>query len=114
MSASEPGFERHVFVCTNQRPEEHPRGCCDASGAVELLFRLKKLMKERGLKGPQRVNKSGCLDHCEHGAVVVVYPEGVWYGGVRAEDAEEIVEEHLIGGRVVERLAITAKLPPRG
>ena len=53
-----------------------------------------------------RINKSGCLDQCEHGPTVVVYPEAVWYGNVKPEDAEEIVAEHLIGGRPVERLRI--------
>ena len=111
---SGPGFERHVFVCTNQRGCEHPRGFCDAAGSVDLLFRLKKLVKERGLKERVRVNKAGCLDHCEHGAAIVVYPENVWYGGVRAEDAEEIIEQHLLGGTPVERLRIREKLPPQG
>lgn len=107
----DPGFEHHVFVCTNQRACGHPRGCCDAAGSVDLLFRLKKLIKERGLKQRIRINKSGCLDHCEHGATLVVYPESVWYGGVTAEDAVEIVEQHLLGGRPVERLRIREKLP---
>lgn len=110
----EPGFEKHVFVCTNLRAEGHVRGCCDGRGSVDLLFRLKKLVKERGLKGRFRINKAGCLDHCEHGAAMVVYPEGVWYGGVSAEDAEEIVEEHLLADRPVERLRIGEKLPPQG
>ncbi len=109
-----PGFERHVFACTNQRAEGHPRGCCDGCGAADLLFRLKKLVKERGLGGRIRVNKAGCLDHCEHGPVLVVYPEGVWYGGVGADDADEILEQHLLGGVPVERLRITAKLPAKG
>ena len=109
----EPGFERHVFVCTNVRAEGHVRGCCDGVGGTEVLFRFKKLLKERGLKGAQRINKAGCLDHCEHGAALVVYPEGVWYGDVSVDDVEEIVDEHLVGGRPVERLRIQAKRPPR-
>jgi (2Fe-2S) ferredoxin len=112
--ATRPGFERHLFVCTNQRAADHPRGCCDGAGGADLLFRFKKALSDRGLKGRLRANKAGCLDHCEHGPVVVVYPEGVWYGGVAPADVESIVDEHLVGGRPVERLLIRARLPRRG
>jgi (2Fe-2S) ferredoxin len=64
------------------------------------------LTREAGLAGRVRINKSGCLDQCEHGPTVVVYPDAVWYGGVKPEDAEEIVSGHLIAGRPVERLRI--------
>jgi (2Fe-2S) ferredoxin len=70
---------------------------------------LQKLAKAAGLAGRVRINKSGCLDQCEHGPVMVVYPEAVWYGNVRPEDAAEIVTEHLVGGRPVERLRIAAE-----
>ncbi len=67
---------------------------------------MQQLAKAAGLAGRVRINKSGCLDQCEHGPTVVVYPEAVWYGHVRPEDAAEIVEEHLVGGRPVERLRL--------
>jgi len=101
-----PAFERHVFVCLNSRPAGAPRRSCTADGTSDLHVRLQKLTKEAGLAGKVRINKSGCLDQCEHGPVVVVYPEAVWYGNVRPADAEEIVAEHLVGGRPVERLRI--------
>jgi len=101
-----PPFERHVFVCHNARPAGAPRPSCTADGQSELHARLNQLSKEAGLAGRVRINKSGCLDQCEHGPNVVVYPEAVWYGGVRPEDAEEIVREHLLGNRPVERLRI--------
>ena len=63
-------------------------------------------LKASGLGAKIRINKAGCLDQCEHGPTVVVYPEAVWYGHVRTEDAEEIVTEHLVGGRPVERLRL--------
>jgi (2Fe-2S) ferredoxin len=69
-----------------------------------LHTRLQQLSREAGLGERVRINKSGCLDQCEHGPTVVVYPEAVWYGNVQPEDAAEIVQEHLIGGRPVERL----------
>ncbi len=101
-----PAFERHVFVCHNQRPADAPRPSCTRDGTSALHARLQQLAREAGLGGRVRINKSGCLDQCEHGPTVVVYPDAVWYGGVQPEDAEEIVTEHLVGGRPVERLRI--------
>ena len=101
-----PPFERHVFVCTNTRPADAPRPSCNADGKGELHTAIQQLVKAAGLGPRVRVNKSGCLDQCEHGGTVVVYPEAVWYGHVRPEDAAEIVNEHLIAGRPVERLRL--------
>lgn len=101
-----PVFERHVFVCTNTRPEGAPRPSCSPDGKGSLHTQIQQLTKAAGLGATVRINKSGCLDQCEHGPVVVVYPEAVWYGNVRPEDAAAIVEEHLIGGHPVERLRL--------
>jgi (2Fe-2S) ferredoxin len=105
-TASGP-YERHVFVCTNERPPGHPRGCCAAKGSAEIRERLKALVKERGLGGRVRVNAAGCLDFCETGVSIVVYPENVWYGHVTLADVAEIVERHLAGGEPVARLRLT-------
>ena len=99
-------FERHIFICTNQRPEGHPRGCCSPSGEGDLHRLFKMKLAQRGIKGTVRANKSGCLDQCEIGPTVVVYPEAVWYGHVTPEDVDEIIDSHIIGGRPVERLII--------
>ena len=99
-------FERHVFVCENRRPEGHPRGCCAAAGGAEVKEALKAEIKARGLQTRVRANSAGCLDACEHGVALVVYPEGVWYGGVTPADVPEIVDRHLVGGAPVERLVI--------
>jgi len=101
-----PGFDKHIFVCTNQRPADNPRGSCDREGTGDLhrVFKMKLAMK--GLNNLVRVNKAGCLDQCEHGPTVVVYPEGVWYGGVTEADLDEIIESHIAGGKPVERLRI--------
>ena len=104
-----PLFEHHVFVCHNTRPEGAPRPSCTADGKSELHTQLQQLAKAAGLGNTVRINKSGCLDQCEHGPTVVVYPEAVWYGHVKPEDAAEIVQEHLVNGRPVERL----RLPER-
>lgn len=99
-------FTKHIFVCGNQRPEGHPRGCCDPAGTAELQRAFKTQLALRGLKDTVRANKSGCLDQCEHGPTVVVYPEGVWYGNVKLSDVPEIVESHIVGDRPVERLRL--------
>ena len=98
-----PPFERHVFVCHNARPAGAPRPSCTLDGKSDLHARLSQIAREAGLT-QVRINKSMCLDQCEHGPNMVVYPEAVWYGHVKPEDAEEIVREHLVGGRPVERL----------
>ena len=99
-----PHFRRHVFVCTNRREPDNPKGCCADKGAEAVRDEFKRLLHERGLKGTIRANAAGCLDQCARGVTVVVYPEQVWYGGVQVGDVAEIVEEHLVGGRTVERL----------
>jgi (2Fe-2S) ferredoxin len=99
-------FRHHVFVCENRRDPSDPRGCCAAKGSEAIRAALKEELARRGLKRQIRANAAGCLDACAFGPTVVVYPEGVWYGGVRAEDVPEIVERHLIGGEPVERLRL--------
>src|SRR5580692_9150886 len=101
-----PTLQRHVFVCTNERPAGHPKGDCKSKGGVELRDRLKSELKSRGLATLIRANNAGCLDQCEHGCSVVVYPEQVWYGHVTVDDIPEIVDRHLVGGEAVERLML--------
>ena len=101
-----PKLERHIFICTNRRSPDNPKGCCAAKDAEKVRSEFKRQVFERGLRGRMRANASGCLDQCEHGVTVVVYPEQVWYGGVKPDDVSEIVEQHLVGGVPVERLRI--------
>jgi (2Fe-2S) ferredoxin len=101
-----PKFEKHIFICGNLRPPGHPRGCCDPEQKAELQKTFKQKLAERGLKGKVRANQSGCLDQCEHGPNLVVYPEGVFYGRVTLADVDEIIESHIIGGKPVERLVL--------
>src|SRR5690242_14909687 len=102
-------FRHHVFVCENRRPDDDPRGSCGAKGSEAIRKALKEELKRRGLKGTVRANAAGCLDACAFGPSVVVYPEGVWYTVPRVEDVKEIVNEHLLGGRPVERLRMKDK-----
>ena len=101
-----PHYDRHVFICVNRREAGNPKGCCAEKGAEAIRETFKKELAERGLKGRMRPNAAGCLDQCAYGPTVVVYPEQVWYGGVRPDDVPEIVDQHLIGGVPVERLRI--------
>jgi (2Fe-2S) ferredoxin len=99
-------FQRHIFICTNEREASDPRGCCAAKGSWKVAECFKSKLHERGLKRIVRANKAGCLDQCARGATVVVYPEAIWYGGVTVEDVDEIIERHIVGGVAVERLVI--------
>ena len=99
-------YRHHVFFCQNRR--EAPESCCANHDASAMRDYCKGRVKELGLagEGKVRVNQAGCLDRCEQGPVVVVYPEAVWYTYVDKADIDEIIEEHLVNGRVVERLRI--------
>jgi len=99
-------YEHHIFFCTNRR--EAPEACCACHNAEAMRDYAKKRVKELKLSGPGkvRVNVAGCLDRCQEGPVIVVYPEGVWYTYVDRQDIDEIIDEHLVNGRVVERLRI--------
>jgi (2Fe-2S) ferredoxin len=108
----EPYYEAHVFCCTNRRPAGHPRGCCADKGSEELRDYMKNRARELGLK-KVRINNAGCLDRCELGPTVVVYPEGVWYSVANKEDIDEVLRTHLVQGGRVERLMLQTadKLP---
>jgi (2Fe-2S) ferredoxin len=101
-----PSLLRHVFVCINERAADHPKGCCKHRGGDAVRERLKAELAARGLSKLIRANNAGCLDQCEHGVALVVYPEQVWYGHVTEADVPEIVDKHLIGGEIVARLAL--------
>jgi (2Fe-2S) ferredoxin len=98
-------FEKHIFCCTNQRESGHKRGCCASKNADDLRDYMKAKVKELGIR-KTRVNNAGCLDRCELGPCMVIYPEGVWYSCKTREDVDEVVREHVQGGRVVERLKL--------
>ncbi|HMV53864.1 MAG TPA: NAD(P)H-dependent oxidoreductase subunit E [Rhodocyclaceae bacterium] len=99
-------FKYHVFFCCNQR--EAGETCCNNHGATDIRGYAKDRVKALKLngEGKVRINSAGCLDRCDNGPVLVVYPEGVWYTYVDKSDIDEIVDEHLMHGRVVERLRI--------
>lgn len=100
-----PPYEKHIFICTNQRRAGHPRGCCDDKGGSQVRLEFAEALARRGLKGQIRANKAGCLNACELGVAVVMYPAGIWYLGVTPQDVAEIVETSLLGDGIVQRLA---------
>jgi len=95
-------YRSHVFFCTNERPAGHPRGCCLGKGSSKLRDYMKARAKEMGLKDV-RINSAGCLDRCELGPTVVIYPEGIWYSCKTTEDVDRVLEQHVRdGGRVAD------------
>ncbi len=98
--------EKHIFVCIHDRPPGDPRGSCAERGARKVLDTLKGELFEAELLGRVKASGATCLGNCEHGVVTVTYPEAAWYKGVSADDAEEIVSEHLDDGEPLERLAM--------
>jgi ferredoxin-NADP reductase/nitrite reductase/ring-hydroxylating ferredoxin subunit/(2Fe-2S) ferredoxin len=99
-------YELHVFCCINERELGHPRGSCSARGATDLQSYMKVRGKELGFGSRFRINKSGCLDRCELGPVMVIYPAGIWYSYNSRKDIDEILESHLVNGQVVDRLLL--------
>ena len=99
-------YTHHVFFCTNQRATGET--CCNNHGASDMRAYTKDLVKALGKKlpGNVRINSAGCLDRCEQGPVLVIYPEAVWYTYVDRDDIDEIVDQHLVQGRIVDRLKI--------
>ncbi len=101
-----PAFSHHVFVCGNVREPGHPRGCCDPEGKQTLRDAFRKALKSAGVTGAVRINHAGCLDQCEHGPTVVIYPQAIWYGGVGPSDAQRIVEQTIVNGEILPDLLI--------
>jgi (2Fe-2S) ferredoxin len=101
-----PYYQQHVFFCMNKRDDGSP--CCSDRGAQTAQEHAKRRIKQLDLNGEGkiRINKAGCLDRCEEGPVLVVYPQGTWYTYVDTEDIDEIIDVHLVGGKIVERLKI--------
>lgn len=98
-----PYYRCHVFCCTNTRPDGEPRGSCSRRGSIPLREYMKARAKELGLKDV-RINTAGCLDRCELGPSMVIYPDGTWYHYETRADVDEILETHVIGGGRVHRL----------
>ncbi len=101
-----PAFTHQIFVCGNVRKADHPRGCCDPDGRQSLREAFKNELKRARLGPLVRANHTGCLEQCEHGPTVVIYPQGIWYGRVTSDDVPRIVARTIVGGEVLDDLLI--------
>ena len=97
-------FEKHIFICTNQRAEG--LGCCGQENGMKLVETFKAELKKVGLHTKVRAQRAGCIDVCKNGPALVVYPDGVFYGNVSESDVEKIVQSHIVNNVVVEELKI--------
>ena len=99
-------YQYHIFFCVNQREEGEV--CCAQLGGQKMRDYAKQRMKDLGLagEGKVRINMAGCLGRCDKGPVLVVYPEDTWYTFIDKDDIDEIIEQHLQQGKIVERLLI--------
>src|ERR1700739_2714253 len=102
---SKPVFEKHIFVCTNQRSGSQKRSCGEQHG-LELTATFKKAIKDKNIDVPIRAQRAGCLGICDFGPTVAVYPEGTFYVNVQLSDVEEIVQSHIVENKVVKRLLL--------
>ena len=100
-----PIFDIHIFVCANQRTGTDKLSCGEAHG-LGLVTEFKKQLKNLNVGLKTRANKSGCLGICDLGPTIAIYPEGIFYVGVKNEDVTEIIESHIIGKKPVERLLL--------
>lgn len=96
----------HLFICTSCRINGKQQGFCYSKGSVDIVSSVMQEIEERDLSGEVMVNNTGCFGICNKGPIMVVYPEGVWYGNLTTDDVEEIFDKHIEGGEVVTRLQI--------
>lgn len=101
-----PAFTHYIFVCGNQRACDHPRGCCDPEGQAKLKEAFKQEIKTRKLGPLVRANQTGCLEQCELGPVVAIYPQGIFYGNVTTADVPRIIERTVQQGVILNDLLI--------
>ncbi len=105
-----PKPEKHVFVCTQSRPQGHPRGSCSSSGCAEVMNEFMNEIQAQNLFEKIALTNTGCLGPCMMGPSVLVYPEGVMYGKVTKEDVKAIIQQHLLEGKPVEKLQVPAEV----
>lgn len=99
-------IKHHIFVCTSCRVNGMQQGLCHNKESVKIVQKFMEEVEDRDLINEVMVTNTGCFGVCNKGPIVVVYPEGTWYGNVTVDDVEKIVEEHIEGGQVVKELVI--------
>ena len=104
-----PKPEKHVFVCTQQRPPGHPRSSCGERQCAAVMEEFLWQVQHKELYDRIQVTATGCMGPCSAGPTVLVYPEGVMYSGVSKESVNTIIDEHLVGDKPVESLLMPAE-----
>jgi len=99
-------IKHHIFVCTSCRVNGMQQGLCLNKDSVKIVQKFMEEVEDRDLINEVMVTNTGCFGICNKGPIVVVYPEGTWYGNVTVDDVEKIVEQHIEGGQVVKELVI--------
>lgn len=98
-------YNKHIFICTNQKAEG--KACCGEARGMELVNKFKEVLREKGLQGKVRAQRSGCIDACSNGPALVIYPEGTYYGHITLNDVERIVEQHVENNQILPDLELT-------
>jgi (2Fe-2S) ferredoxin len=98
-------YDKHIFICTNQKAEG--KACCGETRGMELVNKFKEVLRDKGLQGKVRAQRSGCIDACGNGPALVIYPEGTYYGQVTIYDVERIVEQHIQNNQKLADLELT-------
>ena len=101
-----PPFKKHIFICENLRPADSSKGCCASKGGAQIKKVMKQKLAQKGLNKIYRTNSAGCLDACEHGVAMVIYPQAIWYGHVEESDIDEIIDKSILRDDVIRRLQI--------
>lgn len=102
-------FDKHIFICANERPPGAARRSCGEQHGLQLVEEFRKQLREKKLPIRIRAQKAGCLDICDHGPTVAIYPEGVFYVNVQIADVIDIIDQHIVGNNPVERLRFRRK-----
>ncbi len=100
------GYKKHIFICENLRDAESGKISCGQRQSAHLRSQLKEKLKQQGLHKSYRINSAGCLGHCQHGPVMVIYPQAVWYGGLEESDLDEVLHKSILGDQTIARLKI--------
>ncbi len=96
----------HVFICTSCRINGQQKGFCHSKDSPELVRKFMQEIDERDLSGEVMITNTGCFGICDRGPIIVIYPQGIWYGNVTVKDVERIVEQHIEEGTIVKDLLI--------
>lgn len=105
-----PRPDKHVFICTQNRPQGHPRGSCGSTGSAEIINEFMNEIQQRNLFDKIAITNTGCIGPCMMGANVLVYPEGILYGKVKKADVKTIIDQHLLGGEPVAELIVPKEI----